>query len=173
MCCKIQSQIYKTVGINYPSFLFIELFIIMKIIITEQQNEQLNNKIRLTVKKLGLEQSRQMFGDELIKQGFIDNPLSFLDQFNDLRRIEKYEDGFEDINYVDENNYIIFYYTPEDDRHRSLYVYYDIWSFFTTTMEYSDHNCKEIIKNWLKDVYGLIDKPIGIMVSKINITDQN
>ena len=30
----------------------------MKIIITEQQNEQLNRKIRLTVEKLGLEQSR-------------------------------------------------------------------------------------------------------------------
>jgi hypothetical protein len=145
----------------------------MKIIITEQQNEQLIHKIRLTVKKLGLEQSRQLFGDGLIKQAFIDNPLSFLDQFNDLRRIEKYNDGDFDINYVDENNYIIFYYTPDDDRHRSLYVYYDIWSFFGTTMEYSDHDTKEIIKKWVKDVYGLIDKPIGVMVSKINITDQN
>ena len=145
----------------------------MKIIITEQQNEQLNNKIRLTVEKLGLEQSRQMFGDELIKQAFIDNPLSFLDQFNDLRRIEKYDDGDFDINYVDKNNYIIFNYKPEDDRHRSLYVYYDIWSFFGTTMGFSDNNTKEIIKNWLKDVYGLIDKPIGIAIEKVKITDQN
>ena len=77
------------------------------------------------------------------------------------------------INYVDKNNYIIFHYNPDDDRHRSLYVYYDIWSFFGTTMEYSDHDTKEIIKNWLNDIYGLIDKPIGITVSKVNIMDQN
>ena len=141
----------------------------MKVIITEEQNKLLNDKVRLAVKKMGLEQSRQMFGDEIIKKAFIDNPLSFLEQFNDLRRIER---GF-DINYVDKNNYIIFHYNPDDDRHRSLYVYYDIWSFFGTTMEYSDHDTKEIIKNWLNDIYGLIDKPIGITVSKVNIMDQN
>ena len=35
----------------------------MKIIITEQQNEKLNKKIRLAVGKLGLVQAREMFGD--------------------------------------------------------------------------------------------------------------
>ena len=34
----------------------------MKIIITEQQNEKLNRKIRLAVEKLGLPQAREMFG---------------------------------------------------------------------------------------------------------------
>ena len=145
----------------------------MKIIITEDQNEQLNHKIRYAVEKLGLGQSRQMFGDGLINQAYIDNPLSFLDQFNNLKPIEKDDDGFIDINYVDEDNYIIFYYAPTNNSQRSVYVYYDIWSFFRTTMEYSDHDTKVIIKNWLKDVYGLIDRSIGVMVSKIKITDQN
>ena len=145
----------------------------MKIIITEQQNEQLNKKIRFAVKQLGLEQSRQMFGDEIIKQAYMDNPLSFLDQFNNLKPVEKDDDGFIDINYVDENNYIIFNYTPTNNPQRSLYVYYDIWSFFTTTMEYSDHDTKVIIKNWLKDVYGLIDRSIGVAIEKVKITDQN
>jgi hypothetical protein len=49
----------------------------MKIIITEQQNEKLNKKIRLAVGKLGLIQSREIFGDEIIKQAYIENPESF------------------------------------------------------------------------------------------------
>ena len=84
----------------------------MKIIITEQQNEQLNHKIRLSVEKLGLEQSRQIFGDEIIKQAFIDDPLSFLDQFNNLKPIEK--DG--KIFYVDNDNLPLFYHKKEEQK---------------------------------------------------------
>jgi hypothetical protein len=40
----------------------------MKIIITEQQNEQLNRKIRFAVEKLGFKQSLEMFGKDIIKQ---------------------------------------------------------------------------------------------------------
>ena len=37
----------------------------MKIIITEEQNEKLNRKIRLAVEKLGLIQSLDMFGKDI------------------------------------------------------------------------------------------------------------
>ena len=140
----------------------------MKIIITEQQNEKLNKKIRLAVEKLGFKQSLEMFGKDVIKQAFIENPLLFLNQFNELRLIKK--EG--EINYVDENNFIIFYYKTNDDRYRSIYVDYDIWNFFENIMGFSQPKTEKIIKNWLKDVYGLVDKPIGIMLSKIKITDQ-
>ncbi len=53
--------------------------------------EKLKYKIKVSVEKLGLKQSREMFGDELIKQVYIDNPLSFLEQFNNLTPVE--EDG--------------------------------------------------------------------------------
>jgi hypothetical protein len=36
----------------------------MKIIITEQQNEKVNRKIRFAVEKLGLEQAREITGVE-------------------------------------------------------------------------------------------------------------
>jgi hypothetical protein len=142
----------------------------MKIIITEQQNEKLNKKIRLVVEKLGFKQSLEMFGKDIIKQAFIGDPESFLNQFNGLKLIEQYNDGHSDINYVDENNFIIFYYKVNNDRHRSIYVDYDIWNFFENIMGFSESKSEEIIKNWLKDVYGLVDKPIGIMLSKIKIS---
>ncbi len=144
----------------------------MKIIITEHQNEKLNKKIRLTVEKLGFKQSLEIFGKDIIKQAFIGDPESFLNQFNGLKLIERYNDGHSDINYVDENNFIIFYYKVNNDRYRSIYVDYDIWNFFENIMGFSESKSEKIIKNWLKDVYGLVDKPIGIMITKIKIMDQ-
>ena len=76
----------------------------MKIIITEQQNEKLNRKIKSAVEKLGLKQSLEMFGKDIIKQVYIDNPLSYLDQFNDLRPVEKGDFVY----YVDNDNLPLF-----------------------------------------------------------------
>ena len=126
----------------------------MKIIITEQQNEQLNKKIRLVVEKLGLEQSRQMFGDELIKQTYIDNPLSFLDQFNNLKLVEKDDK----IYYVDNDNLALFYYLKKDQDSKNGYylISYDrIWSFFDDVMDYSRTEIQQIIKEWLGTTYNL------------------
>ena len=126
----------------------------MKIIITEEQNEKLNRKIRLTVEKLGLKQAREMMGDELIKQGFIDNPLSFLDQFNNLKPVE--EDGR--IFYVDNDNLPLFYYYKKDQESKNSYYYINyhrIWSFFEDVMGYNYNEIQEIIKEWLGTTYNL------------------
>ena len=133
----------------------------MKIIITEQQNEQLNHKVRLVVKQLGLEQSRQMFGDELIKQAFIDNPLSFLDQFNDLRRIEKYDKVY----YVDNDNLTLFFYYKKDleSKYGIYWISYTrIWAFFEEVMGYNPIKIKGVMKEWLDTIYKLTElKPRG------------
>jgi hypothetical protein len=126
----------------------------MKIIITEQQNEQLNHKIRLTVKKLGLEQSRQIFGDEIIKQAFIDDPLSFLDQFNNLKPIEKNDK----IYYVNNDNLPLFFYFIEDHESNHGYYwisYHRIWSFFNDVMDYNYTETQETIEEWLWLTYNL------------------
>ena len=78
----------------------------MKIIITEQQNEKLNKKIRLAVGKLGLVQAREMFGDEIIKQAFIDDPSSFLEPFKNLKL--EIEDN--DCHYIDDDGKKLIYY---------------------------------------------------------------
>ena len=126
----------------------------MKIIITEEQNEQLNRKIRLAVEKLGLEQSREMFGDELIKQTYIDKPSLFLNHFNNLKPVEKDDK----IYYVDNDNLILFYYRKKDQDSKNGYYlinYYRIWSFFEDVMGYNYTKTQQIIKEWLGTIYNL------------------
>ena len=126
----------------------------MKIIITEEQNEQLNRKIKLTVEKLGLTQARELFGDNIIRQTYINNPSSYLNQFNNLTPIEKYDK----IYYVDNDNIPIFFYFKQSELNKHGYYYINnekIWSFFYKIMWYDDNVVKTIIHKWLKKQYKL------------------
>lgn len=126
----------------------------MKIIITEEQNEILNRKIKLAVEKLGLPQAREVFGDEIIRQTYINNPSSYLNQFNNLTPVEKDDK----IYYVDNDNIPIFFYFKQSELKKHGYYYINnekIWSFFYKVMWYDDNVTKTIIHNWLKKQYKL------------------
>ena len=126
----------------------------MKIIITEEQNEQLNHKIRLSVEKLGLTQARELFGDNIIRQTYINNPSSYLNQFNKLKAIEKDDK----IYYVDNDNTPIFFYFKQSELNKHGYYYINnekIWSFFYKIMGYDEKVTKTIIHDWLKNEYNL------------------
>jgi hypothetical protein len=117
-------------------------------------DEKLKYKIRSAVEKLGLEQSREMFGDDILKQVYIDIPSLFLKQFNNLRPVEK--DG--KIFSVDKDNLPLFYYYKEDQESKNgdYYInYYRIWSFFDDVMGYDYNEIQEIIKEWLGTTYNL------------------
>lgn len=140
----------------------------MKIIITEEQNEKLNRKIKSAVEKLGIKQARQMFGDEIIKQTYSDNPSSYLDQFNDLRPVEKNDFVY----YVDNNNLPLFATRKHYIEQGYGVVYMSpakIWNFFQVVMDFGDGNkVSRTIFNWLQENYNLELKPtiyeIPIMV---------
>jgi hypothetical protein len=144
----------------------------MKIIITEQQNEQLNNKIRLAVEKLGLPQARELFGDEIIKQAYIDNPLSFLDQFNNLKPVEKDDK----IYYVDNDNLPLFFYCTKGQCSINGHCHINknrIWSFFGGVMNYKYSKIEEIIKEWLTTTYNLSElTPFLYIYSMSSIWEQ-
>jgi hypothetical protein len=117
-------------------------------------NEKLKYKIRYSVEKLGLKQSLDMFGKDIIKQAYIDNPLSFLNQFNNLRPVENH--GF--IYYVDNDNPPLFYYNKEDQESKNGYYwikYNRVWLFFEGVMGYNHTEIKEIMKEWLGTTYNL------------------
>ena len=126
----------------------------MKIIITEEQNEQLNNKVRLVVEKLGLGQSRQMFGDGLIKQAYIDNPLSFLEQFNNLKPVEVGDK----ICYVDNDGKTLLYYYEEDLDLGYGYCHINhkrIWGFYSEVMGFLSTKIQKIMMDWISTTYNM------------------
>lgn len=126
----------------------------MKIIITEEQIEKINRKIKMVVEKLGLEQSMDLFGKDRIKEVYIENPLSFLNQFNNLKPIKK--DG--EIYYVDNNNLPLFYYYREDQESKNGFYYinyFKIWLFFEGFMGYDRTEIEEIMEEWLATTYNL------------------
>ena len=126
----------------------------MKIIITEEQNEKVNRKIRFAVEKLGVKQSLEIFGNDILKQVYIDNPLSFLDQFNNLTPIE----DDDEIYYVDNDNLPLFSYSKKEQESENGYYYinyYRIWLFFEDIMDYDYTEIQEIMKEWLGTTYNL------------------
>jgi hypothetical protein len=117
-------------------------------------NEKLKYKIRVSVEKLGLVQSLEMFGKDILKQVFIGNPSLFLDQFNNLKPIEKNDKIF----YVDNDNLPLFYYYKEDQESKNgnYYInYHRIWSFFSRVNDYNYTEIQEIIEEWLGTTYNL------------------
>ena len=140
----------------------------MKIIITEQQNEKLNRKIRFVVEKLGLEQSLEMFGNEIIKQSYINNPELFLNQFNNLKPI-KTNNAICYIN--DDNKLLIYYYFEDIEKNNGYYfINYDkIWCFFNDILGYIDTQTEDILKKWLSTMYNLYKLTPNYFVGDFNI----
>lgn len=116
--------------------------------------EKLKYKIKLVVEKLGLKESREMFGDDILKQVYIDNPSSFLNQFNNLKPTEK---GIR-VYYLDNDNLLLFHYFKEEQESKNgnYYInYFRIWSFFEEVMNYDDTEIGEIMEEWLGSTYNL------------------
>ena len=66
----------------------------MKIIITEQQNEKLNKKIRLTIEKLGILQTINMFGGYEMFDKFLPN---YFDKNNKIELINELVEKHKDV----------------------------------------------------------------------------
>ena len=117
-------------------------------------DEKLKYKIRSAVEKLGLEQSLNMFGKDVIKQVYIDNPVSFLNQFNNLSTIKV--DNV--IYYVDNDNHPLFYHYNKSKGGNIYSCFINIpriWLFFRDTMNYNKNEIQEILKEWLDKTYNL------------------
>jgi hypothetical protein len=116
--------------------------------------DKLKYKIRVSVAKLGLIQSLDMFGDDMVYQAFIDNPISFLNQFKNLKPIKK--DG--EIRYVDNHNLPLFYYKKEEleSKYGIYWISYTrIWLFFEEFFGYKFIEIQKIMMEWLETTYNL------------------
>ena len=125
----------------------------MKFIITEEQSEKLNQKVKSMVNKYGFIETLRLFDNngEIIRRAYQDNPSEFLNQFNNLTPIEKENK----IIYVDKNGYALFYYlTNEKDRFINI-NYERIWVFFERVIGLGFLEIQNFIIEWLEEVYGI------------------
>jgi hypothetical protein len=132
----------------------------MKFIITEEQSEKLNQKVKSMVNKFGIEYTLDFFdGDsDIIRRAYQDNPSEYLNQFNNLTPIEKGNK----IYYVDEDGLALFYYYPDRINGYAYSNYDRVWVFFENIMRLERSEIKYIINNWLEKTYnikGLIPGP--------------
>jgi hypothetical protein len=125
----------------------------MKFIITEDQSEKLNHKIKSMVNKFGIKETLRLFDNnkDIIRRVYQDNPSEFLNQFNDLTPVEKGDKIF----YVDKGRMPLFYYYP-DEKNGLVYIhYYKIWVFFEKVIGLENKRIQGIMKDWLEETYDL------------------
>jgi hypothetical protein len=125
----------------------------IKNVLKEESDNPLNKKIRHAVEDLGFDKAIKLFGGNLdiIKRAYQDNPLSFLDQFNNLTLVKKGEV----IYYVDENNKPLLAYYKDDGRHLVSVNNDRIWEFFGNVLGYDWDEIQSILNAWLNDTYDL------------------
>jgi hypothetical protein len=135
----------------------------MKIIITEEQSEKLNQKVKSMIEKYGVDYTLEFFDNnkDIIKHAYQDNPSEFLIQFNDLTPVDKGNIMY----YVDKDRTPLFYYY-QGRKNGDVYInYYRLWVFFSQVIGMDYKKIQGIIMNWLADTYNLRDltpKPFSV-----------
>jgi hypothetical protein len=125
----------------------------MKVIVTKEQNDKLNHKIKSMVEKHGVGETLKIFDDNvnIIKRVYKYKPLSFLEQFNDLTPIKK--DGI--IYYVDKDRMPLFYYTKNRKNGKVFIDYYRIWLYFSYILGLNPDKVQAIMSKWLEETYNI------------------
>lgn len=126
----------------------------MEIIITENQKQSTQDKIKNLVKKLGWNQASDVVGGvkNLTKLGFDNDPMEFLNIFNNLDVVQSEEE---------ENCTLFRYETTKNvfiyDREvNEIYVSDNIiWDVLERGFGVSYYDVISLIKVWLRKVFGL------------------
>ena len=125
---------------------------IIKHILKEEYDSK-SDRVKSIVYKYGIKQAIELVvgGVDTIRQAYEDNPLEFLNQFNDLTSFEKNSIIF----YVDKDRLTLFMY-HSNEKNRYVYIDYDrIWVFFEKVIDLGYSETQDIIKNWLEDTYNI------------------
>jgi hypothetical protein len=119
--------------------------------------EKLKYKIRSTVEMLGLDQSLNLFGKDTIKQVYVDNPQSYLDNFKEITIVE--DSVF--INYMDKRGKLVFFISIKkiSSMDKFIKVKPEIFDFFLNIIDQDFDDTRKIINDWLKINFNL-DSPI-------------
>ncbi len=132
----------------------------MKIIITESQHNSVQTKLKDMVKKLGWVNTSKVVGgsENLAKVGFNNDPIEFLNVFNDLDVVQSKE----------ERNWTLFRYKKGDNlmvydrKTKYVYINYDeIWSVLSDEFNLDYSEIQQLTQEWLDEVYNLKGIPMA------------
>ena len=125
----------------------------MKIIISENQVDKIKSKIHEYVKKYGIEKCKQIFGDKvLFTIGFNNDPMEFLNLFNDLDVVQSIEEkGWTLFRYEKGKNLMVY-----DRKNEDVYINYDqIWSVLQNNFGLNYDETQQVTEEWVGVVYNL------------------
>lgn len=135
-------------------------------IISDLDKKDQSEVVKKLIKKYGLVSARELIkNDNIIKQVYADNPLEYLENFNNL--IPKKEVALNQsmTKFVSENGDTVFWYWTDWNTKGEIWVnYHAIRDFFENIFSWSIAQSKNFEQEWLTDVYGSV---ISVPIRKI------
>jgi hypothetical protein len=118
------------------------------------KEESLKQTLKQQVKEFGFKDIAELVGgaENLVKLGFNNDPMDFLNLFNDLESVQSEEYGdYMLYRYKKGHNFMIY-----DRKNEYVYINYDeIWSVLEDNFGLKYSEIQELTKRWLDEVYNL------------------
>ena len=113
-------------------------------------NDKLKDRIKLSIKKIGLNSSIDLFGKDIINDVY-DDHFEFMNNFKNLRDLTDSDNSI--IIWVNDHDEIMFRYRPEVCS--VMFNYQEIWTYFSYIKELDFFSTDQILKNWFVEFYKL------------------
>jgi hypothetical protein len=126
----------------------------MKIIITEDQSNTISDKLKSMVKQIGWEKTSKSVGSpkNLSKLGFNNDPMEFLNLFNDLNVVQSEQESYLVLYCYEKGNNLMVY----DRDINEISISHDvIWLFLKKGFGLKWDEIQNLTKEWLGEVYNL------------------
>ena len=126
----------------------------MKFIITENQQSKVKTKLQNMVKTMGWKPASIAVGgsENLVKLVFNNNPMNFLNMFNDIDVVQSEEKSDLTLFRYEKGNNMMIY----NKKNKYVYINYDvIWSFLEDVFGLKYVEIQELTKDWLGETYNL------------------
>jgi hypothetical protein len=118
------------------------------------KEESLKQNLKQQVKEFGFKDTAELVGgtENLVKLGFNNDPMEFLNMFNDLDVVQSEEKPYWTLFRYKKHENLMIYDRKNDD----VYInYYEIWSVLEDKFGLKYSETQRLTKIWLDEVYNL------------------
>jgi len=118
------------------------------------KEESLKRNLKQQVKEFGFKDTAELVGgaENLVKLGFNNNPMEFLNLFNDLDVVQSEEKpNWTLFRYKKHENLMVY-----DRKNDNVFIDYDrIWVVLRNNFGLKSHETQSVTETWLDEVYNL------------------